>query len=52
MQTDMTSIVFKERCVFNARAKQWQGEFRWARRVLLTVAEAEFWKLVPVRDCD
>jgi len=27
MQTDITSIVFKERCAFNARAKQWQGEF-------------------------
>jgi len=26
MQTDLTSIVFKERCAFNARAKQWQGE--------------------------
>jgi len=26
MQTDITSIVFKERCAFNARAKQWQGE--------------------------
>src|SRR6185503_1717323 len=28
MQTDITSIVFKERCAFNARAKQWQGELR------------------------
>src|SRR6266542_1684999 len=25
MQTDITSIVFKERCAFNARSKQWQG---------------------------